>query len=53
MDYKTDYVQNEQELIDKYKEQLDLYKTALEKALGKKVSKTIIYSLYLNKEVLL
>ena len=51
VDYKTDYVQSEQELIDKYKEQLELYKTALEKALGKKVSKTLIYSLYLNKEI--
>ena len=53
VDYKTDYAQNGQELINKYKDQLNLYKMALEKSLGKKVSKTIIYSLYLNKEIIL
>ena len=51
VDYKTDYVQNEQELIDKYSVQLDLYKQALEKSLNRKVSKIIIYSLYLEKEI--
>ena len=51
VDYKTDYLQNEQELINKYKDQLNLYKTALEKALGRKVNKALIYSLYLNKEI--
>lgn len=51
VDYKTDYVKNEQELIDRYKEQLGIYKKALEQALNKKVSKTYIYSLYLNKEI--
>ena len=51
VDYKTDYVKNEQELMDRYKEQLDIYKKALEQALNKKVSKTCIYSIYLNKEI--
>lgn len=51
VDYKTDYVKNEQELMDRYKEQLDIYKKALEQALNKKVSKTCIYSVYLNKEI--
>jgi len=37
VDYKTDYVQNEEELISKYKVQLDLYKVALEQALQRKV----------------
>lgn len=52
VDYKTDYVKNsEQELIDKYKKQLSIYKRALEEALGKKVYKTYIYSLYLGKSI--
>ena len=52
VDYKTDYVQNEEELILKYNKQLELYKKALENALNKKVSKVYIYSTHLNKELL-
>ena len=51
VDYKTDYVQNEDELIEKYKEQLNLYKKALELSYNKKVSKVYIYSTYLNKQI--
>lgn len=52
VDYKTDYVKNgEQELVDKYKNQLLIYKKALEEALEKKVYKTYIYSLYLGKSI--
>ena len=53
VDYKTDYVLNEdgQELTVKYKKQLEIYKQALEKSLNRKVDKTYIYSLYLNKEI--
>ena len=55
VDYKTDYVEkgNENSLIDKYKLQLNLYKEALEKALNRKVDKVIIYSVWLQKELLL
>lgn len=49
VDYKTDYVQNENELVEKYKGQLDLYKEALEQSLDKRVDKMCIYSVYLNK----
>jgi len=49
VDYKTDYVKEEKELIERYKSQLDLYKRALEKALNRKVDKECIYSTYLNK----
>ena len=49
VDYKTDYVQCENELVEKYKGQLDLYKEALEQSLDKKVDKMCIYSVYLNK----
>ncbi len=53
VDYKTDYVanNNEQELIAKYKEQLEIYKRALEQALNKKVEAVYIYSIYLNKKI--
>ena len=51
VDYKTDYVQQKEELIEKYSKQLELYKRALEEALDKKVSKVYIYSTYLNREI--
>ncbi len=53
VDYKTDYIKNENELINKYKEQLELYQEALEEALHKKVDKKYIYSTYLGKAVIL
>lgn len=54
VDYKTEYVEknNEQELIEKYKPQLKIYKKAIEEALNKNVEKVYIYSVYLNKEIL-
>ena len=53
VDYKTDYVESgkEFELVEKYRSQLDLYKQALESALGTKVYKVYIYSVYLGKEI--
>ena len=53
VDYKTDYVESgkEFELVEKYKSQLDLYKQALESALGTKVEKVYMYSVYLGKEI--
>ena len=53
VDYKTDYVanNNEQELIDKYKGQLEIYKRALEQALNKKVEAVYIYSTCLDKKI--
>ena len=53
IDYKTDYVEEcEQELINKYKSQLYMYKKAIEEALNKKVKEMYIYSTYLDKEIL-
>ena len=51
VDYKTDYIEKEQEskLIEKYQEQLELYQEALEKALNRKVDKVIIYSTWLGE----
>ena len=53
VDYKTDYVKDEEELLEKYNKQLELYEMALEQSLNKKVSKIYIYSTHLNKEILL
>lgn len=45
LDYKTDYVgdRSDQDLIDRYKVQLDLYKRAIEDISGKKVVKKYLY----------
>ena len=51
VDYKTDFVKDEKELVEKYQKQLELYKYALEKNYNKRVSEVYIYSLYLNKEI--
>ena len=51
VDYKTDYTQDGNDLIDKYKVQLEIYKKALEESLNQKVEETYIYSIYLNKEI--
>ena len=46
IDFKTDYISNEpnakEKILEKYKVQLEIYKTALEQALGKKVNKTAL-----------
>ena len=46
IDFKTDYISNEpnakEKILEKYKVQLEIYKTALEQALGRKVNKTAI-----------
>ena len=52
VDYKTDYVEGSgEELIEKYKVQLEIYKKALEESLKKEVKHSYIYSIYLNKEI--
>lgn len=51
VDYKTDFVQSEEELVNRYKKQLELYKKALEEALEQKVKSTFIYSTFLGKEI--
>ena len=49
VDFKTDFVHDEKELIDRYVKQILLYKKALENSLNRKVDKMGFYSLYLNK----
>lgn len=49
VDYKTDFVREEEELIEKYRKQLELYQKALEEALQKKVDHVYLYSTFLGK----
>lgn len=51
LDYKTDHVNSEEELIDRYKTQLDLYEDAITKFSGKKVKEKVIYSFGLDREI--
>lgn len=49
VDYKTDRVRVKEELLERYRVQLELYTQALEKAYGKKVKEKIIYSFCLGE----
>ncbi len=53
VDYKTDAVKTAEELVKRYKLQLDLYARALEQITGKKVKEKWIYSFALGQEILL
>ena len=53
VDYKTDRVSTSEQLAKKYAEQLKYYKRALEQLTGKKVKEQILYSVYLDKQVVL
>lgn len=51
VDYKTDRVQAEEELISRYKVQLEFYEKAINKTQDAKVSEKIIYSFALKKDI--
>lgn len=51
VDYKTDKIKEEAELIKKYNTQLKIYKKALEQGAKKTVEAVYIYSVYLDKEI--
>ena len=51
LDYKTDRVNSEEELIRRYRVQMDLYAEALKRVKGLTVEKKIIYSFALEKEI--
>ncbi|MBQ2965373.1 MAG: helicase-exonuclease AddAB subunit AddA [Clostridia bacterium] len=51
VDYKTDRGVNEQELAERHREQLCVYKTAMERCTDYKVKAAYIYSLPLKKEI--
>lgn len=52
LDYKTDKVSTEQELLLRYETQLDLYAKALQRSLGIRVKEIYIYSFCLEKTIL-
>lgn len=49
VDYKTDRVSSEEELLDLYKNQIAFYRKAVEKTLKKPVKEAVLYSFALNK----
>lgn len=53
VDYKTDYIfgGNHKEIVEKYREQLENYKYALESISGKKVKESYLYLLDTGEEV--
>lgn len=51
LDYKTDRVNKAEELVTRYKKQLDYYAKALERLLGKPVIGKEIYSFALNETI--
>lgn len=48
VDYKTDHLP-EEEIVEKYRPQLTLYRSILMRLLGKEVKETLIYSMYHKK----
>lgn len=50
VDYKTDRVKDENELLERYKKQLTFYKYAIEKTLKMPVKEVMLYSFCLEKE---
>lgn len=53
LDYKTDHVSHPQELVERYRAQLDYYALALERLTGCRVKDRIIYSFHFGKEILI
>lgn len=49
VDYKTDRVKDENQLLDMYKNQIAFYRNAVSKTLGKPVKEAVLYSFYLGK----
>lgn len=49
VDYKTDYVTSEEELLNLYKNQISFYRNAVEKTLNKPVKEAMLYSFSLEK----
>ena len=51
LDYKTDRVRSAEELVERYKPQLDLYKEMLTKVLDMPVTRCVIWSFALGKSI--
>ena len=51
LDYKTDRIRTGKELAERYRAQIQLYKSAIERATGKKVKEQLLYSFCLSEVV--
>ena len=51
VDYKTDYVENKEELLERYQVQMKYYIRALTQVTGKPVKEAVIYSLRLQEAI--
>lgn len=51
MDYKTDRVETKEELIDRYRTQLEYYEEAIERITGIKVAQKLIYSFIFGETI--
>ena len=51
VDYKTDRIQNAQDLVERYRDQLMMYERALSECLGLPVKETLLYSFALGKSI--
>ena len=51
LDYKTDRLDSEERFKEKYASQVKTYKKAIALCTGLEVSKTILYSFFLGKEI--
>ncbi len=49
VDYKTDRVKDENELLERYKKQISFYRSAIEKTLQMPVKEAVLYSFHLQK----
>lgn len=49
VDYKTDRVNDENELLDRYRNQISFYRDAVSKTLNKPVIEAVLYSFHLGK----
>lgn len=49
VDYKTDRVKTEKELLERYRKQIAFYSKVVSKTLKKPVKKAVLYSFYLSK----
>jgi len=49
VDYKTDRVNDENELLDRYRNQISFYRNAVSKTLNKPVIEAVLYSFHLGK----
>ena len=53
VDYKTDRVSSEDELRERYRNQLSIYNKAVAECMDMQVKETVLYSFHLEKEVVL